>query len=286
MRLVAACLQMRSGPVPGPNVDTVAAAAAEARAQGAHLLQTPEMTTAVQRDRSSLLAAIGDETHDPSLDAFRAIARENGLVLHIGSMAVRVGAKAANRAHVIDATGEVVASYDKIHLFDVDLAHGESWRESNGYVGGNEAVLAEVPVAGDRLKLGLGICYDVRFPQLFRTYGEAGADVITAPACFTRQTGEAHWHVLQRARAIEAGAFMLSAAQAGTHEDGRQTYGHSIIVDPWGRVLAEAGTEPGLILAEIDTGEVAAARGRVPNLRNARAFTLRQSGGEALRAAE
>ncbi|MDQ0467529.1 carbon-nitrogen hydrolase family protein [Labrys wisconsinensis] len=282
MRFTAACLQMRSTRVPAQNIETVAGAAREAKAAGAAYLQTPEMTTIVDRDREALMAVIGDERSNPELDALRGIAREAGLHLHVGSMAVRVGDKAANRAFVIDPQGEVVASYDKIHLFDVDLAGGESWRESNAYVGGARAVVADLPFA----RLGLGICYDVRFPQLFRAYGDAGAEVISAPACFTRQTGEAHWHVLQRARAIENGAFMISAAQAGRHEDGRETFGHSLIVDPWGRVLADAGTEPGLIYAEIDIHAVAATRGKIPNLRNARPFEVAFAERTVMRAAE
>ena len=280
MRFKAAVLQMRSGLVPADNVATVAAAVREAKAAGADYVQTPEMTTVVNRDRTAMMAVIGDDTANPELDAFRAIARDNAVHLHIGSMAVRVGEKAANRAFVIDPKGEVLAAYDKIHLFDVDLAGGESWRESNAYVGGSKAVTVDLPFA----RLGVAICYDVRFPQLFRAYGDAAADVITAPACFTKQTGEAHWHVLQRARAIENGAWMISAAQVGHHDDGRDTYGHSVIIDPWGRVVADAGDTLGLIYAEIDVHAVAATRGKIPNLKNARPFTLTTE--PALRAAE
>jgi len=282
MRFLAAALQMRSGRVPAVNVATVAAAAKEAADRGALYLQTPEMTTAVDRDRDALLAVIGDETVNPELDAFRAIARDTRIHLHIGSMAVKVGAKAANRAFVIAPSGDVVAQYDKIHLFDVDLAGGESWRESNSYVGGDTAVLVDLPFG----RLGLGICYDIRFPQLFRAYGDAGAEILSAPACFTRQTGEAHWHVLQRARAIETGAYMISAAQVGHHDDGRDTYGHSVIVDPWGKVLADAGTETGLIFAEIDLHAVAATRGRIPNLKNARPFEVAFAAASVMKAAE
>ncbi|CAM5776081.1 hydrolase [Labrys miyagiensis] len=280
MRFKAAVLQMRSGLVPSANVATVAAAAREARQAGADYLQTPEMTTVVNRDRAAMMTVIGDDRSNPELDTFRSIARENAIHLHIGSMAVRVGEKAANRAFVIDPKGEVIASYDKIHLFDVDLAGGESWRESNAYVGGSEAVAVDLPFG----RLGIAICYDVRFPQLFRAYGDASADVISAPACFTKQTGEAHWHVLQRARAIENGAWMISAAQVGHHDDGRETYGHSVIVDPWGRIVADAGDTLGLIYGEIDVHAVAATRGKIPNLKNARSFTLRTE--PALRAAE
>jgi deaminated glutathione amidase len=282
MRFIAAALQMRSGRVPARNIDTVAAAAKEAAGRGAQYLQTPEMTTAVERDRGQLLSVIGDERTNPELDALRTIARDGKLHLHVGSMAVRIGDKATNRAFVIDPSGEIVAQYDKIHLFDVDLAGGESWRESNSYVGGGDAVLVDLPFA----RLGLAICYDIRFPQLFRAYGDAGAEVLSAPACFTRQTGEAHWHVLQRARAIENGAYMISAAQVGHHEDGRDTFGHSLIIDPWGTVLADAGTETGLVYAEIDIHAVAATRGRVPNLKNARPFEVRFADSSVMRAAE
>jgi len=282
MRFKAAALQMRSGRVPSANLDVVAKAAREAAAAGATYLQTPEMTTIVERDRDALLAAIGDDRSNPALDSLRAIAREAKLHLHVGSMAVRSGAKAANRAYVLGPDGDILAQYDKIHLFDVDLAGGESWRESNAYVGGDKAVVVDLPFA----RVGLGICYDVRFPQLYRAYGDAGVEVVTAPACFTRQTGEAHWHVLQRARAIENGAYMISAAQAGQHEDGRETYGHSLIVDPWGKVLADAGTNLGLIFAEIDIHAVAATRGKIPNLKNARGFEVALPGPTAMRAAE
>lgn len=282
MSFLAALLQMRSGRAIGPNLDAVAKGAREAKAAGADYLQTPEMTTIIERDRAALLAAIGDDHKNPELDSLRSIARDAGLVLHVGSMAVRVGDKAANRSFVIDADGEILATYDKIHLFDVDLAGGESWRESNAYVGGESAVVVDLPFA----RMGLAICYDLRFPKLFNGYGKEGVEVTTIPAAFTRQTGEAHWHVLQRARAIENGAFVLSAAQAGLHEDGRETFGHSIAIDPWGAVIAEAGVEPGVTYAAIDVSKVAAARGKIPNLKNARNFALLRSGPKPSRAAE
>jgi predicted amidohydrolase len=269
-RFVAACAQMRSGRDPLQNRDDAVALVREAADNGAAFVQTPEMTSLVERDRASLLEKIGPEDRDPTLAALREVARERGIVIQIGSMAVRAGEKAANRAFVIDTAGEIVASYDKIHLFDVDLPSGESWRESATYAGGDRAVLAETPWG----LLGVAICYDVRFPALYHALAENGAAFVTAPSCFTVETGEAHWHVLQRARAIETGSFMISAAQGGQHESGRRTYGHSIIVDPWGRVLAEAQTEPGVILAEIDTGLVAEARGRIPTLRHKRPFRV------------
>ena len=283
-RFVAACAQMRSGRDPLRNRDDAVALVRQAADKGAHFVQTPEMTSLVERERARLFEHVGPQERDPTLAALREVARERGVWVQIGSIAVRTGDKIANRAFLIDRSGEVVASYDKIHLFDVDLANGESWRESSTYAGGDRAVAAGTPWG----LLGLTICYDVRFPALYRALAEAGVAFLSAPACFTRQTGEAHWHVLHRARAIETGSFMISAAQGGTHEDGRETFGHSLIVDPWGRVLAEGGTEPGVVLAEIDTGLVAQARGRIPALRHARPFTVEvaaTSGSEATRAA-
>jgi deaminated glutathione amidase len=269
-RFTAACVQMRSGRDPLKNRDAAVALVREAASRGADFVQTPEMTSLVERDRASLFDKVGPEAQDPTLAGLRDVARETGTMVHIGSIAVRVGDKVANRAFLIDRDGEVVASYDKVHLFDVDLPNGESWRESATYTGGDTAVLAETPWG----LLGMTICYDVRFAALYRALAENGASFLSAPACFTKQTGEAHWHVLHRARAIETGSFMISAAQAGLHEDGRETFGHSLIVDPWGRVLADGGTETGIILAEIDTGLVADARGRIPTLKNARPFSV------------
>jgi predicted amidohydrolase len=267
---VAACVQMRTGRDPSRNRDDAVAMVREAADQGAHFVQTPEMTGLLERDRASFREKVTTQDDDPTLAGLRDVARERGLWIQIGSLAVKAGEKAANRAFLIDPEGDVVASYDKIHLFDVDLANGERWRESNAYAGGDRAVLAQTPWG----LLGVTICYDLRFPQLYRALAEAGASVLTAPSCFTRQTGEAHWHVLQRARAVENGAFMIAAAQGGKHEDGRETYGHSLIVDPWGRVLAEGGTEPGVILAEIDLALVADARQRIPSLQHGRPFRV------------
>jgi predicted amidohydrolase len=269
-RFVAACVQMRTGRDPLRNRDDAVAMVREAADGGAHFVQTPEMTGLLERDRASFREKIAAQEADPVLAGLRDVARERGLWLQIGSLAVRAGDKAANRAFVIDPEGDVVAAYDKIHLFDVDLANGERWRESNAYAGGDRAVVVQTPWA----LLGVTICYDLRFPQLYRALAEAGASLLTIPSCFTRQTGEAHWHVLQRARAIENGAFVIAAAQGGKHEDGRETYGHSLIVDPWGRVLAEGGTEPGVILAEIDLAQVAEARQRIPSLQHGRPFRV------------
>jgi len=267
-RFTAACVQMRSGRDVLANRDAAVALVREAASKGADFVQTPEMTSLVDRDRKALFDKVGPQDRDPTLAALREVARERGIVIQIGSIAVKEGDRIANRAFLIGRDGELVTSYDKVHLFDVDLPNGESWRESATYTGGDRAVLAETPWG----YLGLTICYDVRFAALYRALAENGAAFLSAPACFTKQTGEAHWHVLHRARAIETGSFMISAAQGGMHEDGRETFGHSLIVDPWGRVLAEAGTEPGVILAEIDVGLVADARGRIPTLKNARSF--------------
>ncbi|MEA1830506.1 carbon-nitrogen hydrolase family protein [Methylobacterium durans] len=274
-RFVAACVQMRSGREPVANRDAAVAGVREAVAAGAHYVQTPEMTSLVERSRTAMFEKVRAQEDDPTLAALRDVARETGTVVQIGSLAIRNGEKIANRAFLIDGQGEIVAAYDKLHLYDVDLPNGERWRESATYTGGACAVVADTALA----PIGLGICYDIRFPALFRALAEAGASILTAPACFTQQTGEAHWHVLHRARAIETGSFMISAAQGGRHEDGRDTYGHSIIVDPWGRVIAEAhGAEPGVILAEIDLAGVAEARGRIPALQHARPFTVERVG--------
>ncbi|AWN36356.1 carbon-nitrogen hydrolase family protein [Methylobacterium radiodurans] len=274
-RFVAACVQMRSGRDPLVNRDAAVAGVREAAEAGALYIQTPEMTSLVERSRERLFAAVTEQEADPTLSALREAARETGAVIQIGSLAVRNGDKVANRAFLIGPDGAILAAYDKLHLYDVDLPNGERWRESATYTGGACAVVAGTALA----TIGLGICYDIRFPALYRALAEAGADVMTAPACFTQQTGEAHWHVLHRARAIETGSFMISAAQGGHHEDGRDTYGHSIIVDPWGRVLADAGgAEPGVILAEIDLARVADARARIPTLQHAKPFRVERVG--------
>ena len=270
---VAACVQMRGGRDPAANREAAVTAVREAAAAGAAYVQTPETTSLIERDREALFAHVGPQDSDATLAALREVAREQKIVLQIGSLAIREGEKIANRAFLIDTDGTIRASYDKLHLYDVDLPNGESWRESATYSGGACAVVAETPLAA----FGITICYDLRFPALYRALAEAGATVLTAPACFTRQTGEAHWHILQRARAIETGSFMISAAQGGRHEDGRETFGHSLIVDPWGRILAEAeGDAPGIILAEIDLARVADARARIPTLAHARPFDVRR----------
>jgi len=267
----AACVQMRSGRSVEANVDDAEALIRAAAAAGAGYVLTPEMTTILDRDRDHLLASIGPEDIDPSLQRFREVARELGIHIHIGSMAIRLpDDHIANRSFLIAPNGVVVARYDKIHMFDVDLSGGESYRESATYRAGDRAVVADLPWA----KLGLTICYDVRFPALHMTLAKAGASVIAVPAAFTKKTGEAHWHVLLRARAIETGSYVIAAAQAGHHEDGRDTYGHSMIIDPWGKILAEAGAEPGFIIAEIDPAFSASSRQAIPALMNQRDFAL------------
>ncbi len=267
----AAMIQMRSGLTPAVNVDAAATLIGEAKAAGADYVQTPEMTNLLAANREQLLKTIVEEKADPSLAAFRDMARKHSLHVHVGSLAVKHSDdRAFNRAFLIDPQGEIVARYDKIHMFDVDLGNGESYRESNNYAPGESAVLADLPWG----RLGVTICYDVRFPALYRALAEAGATMLTVPSAFTKQTGEAHWHILNRARAIENGCFVMAAAQGGKHENGRETFGHSLIVDPWGRVLAEGGIEPGVIMAEIDPTEVATARGRVPSLQHGRRFEV------------
>lgn len=272
--VTVACVQMRSGRDPSANRDTALRLLGEAADAGATYIQTPEMTGLVERSRASLMENIRPQDGDPLICAAQDLARRRKVVIHIGSLALRQGDKVANRAIVIGASGDIIATYDKIHLFDVDLPNGESWRESKTYTGGDAAPVVNTPAG----YVGVTICYDLRFPHLYRALAEAGAGVLTAPACFTRQTGEAHWHVLQRARAIENGCFVISAAQGGLHEDGRETYGHSLIVDPWGAVLAEGGAEPGVILATIDPGAVTAARQRIPSLSHTRPFSVRRIG--------
>jgi predicted amidohydrolase len=276
----AAMIQMRSGLTPAANVDAAARFIEEAKAAGADYAQTPEMTNILAGKREQLFATVVEEEKDPSLAAFRELARRLKLTLHVGSLAIRLTHdRAANRGFLIDPQGGIAARYDKIHMFDVDLANGESYRESNNYKPGESAVLADLPWG----RLGLTICYDLRFPALYRALAEAGASFLAIPSSFTKQTGEAHWHVLMRARAIENGCFVLAAAQGGKHENGRETYGHSLVIDPWGRVLAEGGTEPGVIMAEIDPAQVAVARGRIPSLQHGRRFEVTEPLAEPTR---
>jgi len=267
----AAMIQMRSGLDPAANIDAAVRMIGEAKAAGADYVLTPEMTNILAAKREQLFAAIVSEEADASLATLRELARKLGIYLHVGSLAIKLaGERAANRGFVIDPKGEIVARYDKIHMFDVDLGNGESYRESRNYRPGELAVPADLPWG----RLGVTICYDLRFPALYRALAEAGATMLAIPSAFTKKTGEAHWHALIRARAIENTCFVFAAAQGGKHENGRETFGHSLIVDPWGRILAEGDTEPGVVMAEIDLSEVAKARARVPSLEHGRRFEI------------
>jgi len=267
----AAMIQMRSGLVPAANLAAAIRMIGEAKSAGADYVQTPEMTNIMEVKRERLFATIVEEEADSSLASLRELARTLAITLHVGSLAIKVSPdKAANRSFLINPKGDIAARYDKIHMFDVDLGGGESYRESNSYRPGDLAVLSDLPWG----RLGLTVCYDLRFPALYRALAEAGATLLAIPSAFTRQTGEAHWHVLNRARAIENGCFVFAAAQGGKHENGRETFGHSLIVDPWGRILVEGGAEPGVVMAEIDVGEVAKARSRIPSLQHGRRFEM------------
>ena len=257
-----ALYQAQSGIDPARNADRLVQAVRDAATGGAAMLFTPEMSGMLDRDRERALSKAQVEADDEVLRAVRAAAGQAGIWVHLGSLALKgEGGKLANRGFVIDGLGEIRARYDKIHLFDVDLPTGESWRESAMYQAGNEAVIVDGTPVG---RLGLTICYDLRFPELFQRLSEAGAEVIAVPAAFTVPTGRAHWQVLMRARAIEAELFIVAAAQAGRHEDGRETYGHSLVADPWGELLLEMGGEPGLAFAEIDLDRIAEVRARIP----------------------
>lgn len=271
-RFKAACVQMRSGTDMAENIAEASRLIEAAHTQGAQLIATPEMTTLLEKNAAALFANAGTMETDPAIPAFAALAKRLSCWLAIGSVPIILGdGKCANRALFISPEGELVAHYDKIHMFDVTLGNGESYRESKSYQPGERAVLVKTPLGG----IGLSICYDLRFPHLHRDLAKAGADILMIPAAFTKVTGEAHWHVLQRARAIETGCFVIAAAQGGHHQDGRDTYGHSMIIAPWGEVIAEAkNAEPGVICAEIDLDEVAKARGRVPALTHDRAYAL------------
>ncbi len=267
----AAMIQMRSGMQPAANVEAAVRMIGEAKSAGADYVQTPEMTNILEAKRERLLATVVAEEQDAALATFRELARKLGIYVHVGSLAIKAGHdRAANRAFLIDPHGEIAARYDKIHMFDVDLSGGESYRESRTYRPGELAVLSDLPWG----RLGITICYDLRFPALYRALAEAGATMLAIPSAFTVQTGGAHWHVLNRARAIENGCFVFAATQGGKHENGRETFGHSLIVDPWGRILAEGGTGPGVVMAEIDIGEVTKARARIPSLEHGRRFEI------------
>ncbi|MEM9168406.1 MAG: carbon-nitrogen hydrolase family protein [Pseudomonadota bacterium] len=259
----AACVQMRSGVDRARTIDAAEALIREAAGAGATFISTPEMTNVLDKESKRLRRTLSD-SNEADADRFAALARDLGVWLHLGSLAVLLDDGAvANRAYLIDPAGAIVARYDKIHLFDVDLPTGERWRESAVFRGGTRSVVARTPLAA----FGLSICYDLRFPAHYRAMARTGADVLLAPAAFTKPTGEAHWETLLRARAIENGAFVIAAAQGGRHEDGRETYGRSLIVSPWGDVLSKRDDDaPGLIFADIEPAAAARARAAIPNL--------------------
>ena len=259
---------MTSGIDPGANAAAIAAAAGAAAMGGATMLFTPEMSGLIDRDRARAAKSIVPEGDDPVLAAVCEAAAQAGIWVALGSLAVqRDDGRWANRAFVIDSSGNIAARYDKMHMFDVDLASGESWRESNAYAAGDAVTTVETPAG----RLGLAICYDIRFPALFEALGRKSCDLIAIPAAFTVPTGAAHWHLLQRARAIEASAYVVAAAQVGKHADGRSTYGHSLVVDPWGEVTLDLGGEgAGIGFAEVDPARIAEVRQQLPSLANRR----------------
>lgn len=265
----AAVLQMTSGIDPQANAALLSDAIAAAKRGGADMLFTPEMAGCLDRDRRRAGEALRDEAHDMVLAAVRDAAAREGLWVHIGSLGLkgeRADKRWSNRSFVIDGAGNIRARYDKVHLFDVDLPDGVSWRESAVYGPGEELVVVDTPWA----RLGLSVCYDLRFPDLYRRLSDAGATVLLVPAAFTVPTGRAHWDILLRARAIESAAFLIAPAQTGTHEDGRETYGHSLAIDPWGEIMLDMGEMPGLAFVDIDLSRVEAVRGRIPVLSHRR----------------
>ena len=274
-RFRAGLVQLRSGRAVAPNLDKAEALIRRAAKGGAQYVQTPENTGIMELKPELVLAATESEGKSTLLAWAKALARDLGIWLHVGSIAIKLDqTRVANRSYLIDPKGRVSARYDKLHMFDVDLAGGESYRESQYFRPGAKAVLADLPFG----RLGLSICYDLRFPSLYRALAAAGAELIAIPAAFTKQTGEAHWHVLTRARAIETGAFVLAATQGGLHENGRSTFGHSIIVSPWGEILAEAGEEPGVIFADLDLAASEEARARIPAIKHGREFEIEIAG--------
>jgi predicted amidohydrolase len=280
-KFIAACVQITAQREFDPNIEATSALVRRARDAGADLIMTPEITGMFEPKRDLHLAKAKDEAGNPALAAFRELARETGAWLLVGSLAIKLeAARLANRSFLLAPDGAIAARYDKIHMFDVDLANGESYRESALYRPGDGAILAALPWG----TLGMTVCYDLRFPSLYRALAQAGADFLSIPAAFTVPTGKAHWHVLQRARAIENGCFVFAPAQCGEHAEGRKTYGHSLIVDPWGEVLADAGEAIGFITAEIDPAKVAEARRMVPALRHDRVILAPQLLGRPLAA--
>lgn len=270
-RVRAACIQVNAGPEIQPNLDAAAVLVRRARDAGAEFITLPENVSMIVQGRDNVLARVRGEDEHPGIPAFAALARETGAWILAGTLGILLDeGRVANRSLLFAPDGRIAARYDKIHMFDVDLAAGESYRESSTFRPGERAVVAETPWGG----VGMTVCYDVRFPHLYRALAKAGASFLTVPAAFTVPTGKAHWHVLLRARAIETGCFVLAPAQTGTHDQGRRTYGHSLIVSPWGEVLADGGEEVGFITADLDLSAVAEARRMIPSLTHDRPFAL------------
>ena len=273
--VTVACVQVNAGPEIEPNLAAASELVLRARDRGAELIALPENVSAIVSGRERIIARAYPEDAHPGLPVFRDLARRTQAMLLVGSLAIRLGPQIlANRSFLIGADGTIVSRYDKIHMFDVDLPGGETYRESATFRPGEQAVLAPTPWG----PLGMTVCYDLRFPYLYRTLAQAGAVMLTVPAAFTRQTGQAHWHVLLRARAIETGSFVIAAAQTGTHDAGRQTFGHSLIVAPWGEVLADAGEEVGVVTARLDLERVEDARRAIPALRHDRGYAVPADG--------
>ncbi len=271
MMLKVACIQMNAGPDIAANLDSAAASIRNAAAQGAQFIATPENTCHMRASSADKLASALPEDRHPALPLFSDIAKETGAWILAGSLSIKVSDdKIANRSFLFNDKGGIAAVYDKIHLFDVDLAGGETYRESATVRPGEKAITADTPWG----RLGLSICYDVRFPHLYRTLAQAGARILLVPAAFTVPTGQAHWHTLLRARAIENGAFVIAPAQCGVHDGGRETYGHSLIISPWGDIIAEGSTAPGVIMAEIDLTAAEKARQSIPSLQHDRQYRL------------
>lgn len=264
-----ACVQMCSGRTPADNIDTVAKMVREAAAAGATFVATPEMTNVIEAKRADLIEKVGTQANDASVDALTGLARDLKITLLAGSLALRdAGDRLVNRSLLFAPDGSTIAHYDKVHMFDVELDNGERYHESRSYTAGSRAVVADTQNG----RLGMTICYDLRFPALYRLLAQTGAEILAVPSAFTRPTGMAHWDVLLRARAIETGSYVVAPAQSGVHESGRKTYGHSLIISPWGEIIAEAGVDVGILVADIDLDAVHAARQRIPSLEHDRAF--------------
>lgn len=274
----AACVTLCSGRDPDLNIQAASDYVRDAARDGASFICTPENTLLMEAGGKHLFSAVKSEDDTPAVKNLSSLARDLGIWLSVGSLAIKVAEdKVANRSFLMGPDGNVHARYDKIHMFDVSLPNGESYLESKNYRPGSDAVLVQTGFG----QVGLTVCYDLRFPDLYRTLAQAGAGYLTVPSAFTQVTGEAHWHVLLRARAIETGAFVFAAAQSGAHENGRKTFGHSLIIDPWGEVLVDGGVETGFVCADIDPAKVEEARSRIPSLQHDREFTLRYASEDA-----